>query len=145
MNMASSGSSFAKIVNLETTTSKDNFRLLESTDILNDTDLTIPRSVPLILKTWSTSVCLSKDDLRRISVWVKLHDIPMAAYTCDGLSMISSKLGTPMLLDSYTKTLCEESRGRNCHARALIELNAENDFKDHLVAVVSLLDEPGHT
>nr|GEX70837.1 retrovirus-related Pol polyprotein from transposon TNT 1-94 [Tanacetum cinerariifolium] len=50
------------------------------------------RTVLLILKTLSTSVCLSKDDLRRISVWVKLHDIPIAAYTGDGLSMISSKL-----------------------------------------------------
>nr|GEY47148.1 transcription factor CPC-like [Tanacetum cinerariifolium] len=53
--------------------------------------------------------------------------------TSDGLSIITSKLGTPMLLDSYVYTICEESWGRNSYARALIELHAENEFKDSLI------------
>ncbi|GJW68199.1 hypothetical protein Tco_0122623 [Tanacetum coccineum] len=32
--------------------------------------------------------------------------------------------------------MCEESRGKNSYALALIELNAKNELKDSLVAVV---------
>ncbi|GJZ46106.1 zinc knuckle CX2CX4HX4C containing protein, partial [Tanacetum coccineum] len=41
------------------------------------------RTVPIILKNWSTSVCLSKEHLKKIPMWVKLHDVPMATYTGD--------------------------------------------------------------
>ncbi|GJT99634.1 hypothetical protein Tco_1109973 [Tanacetum coccineum] len=61
--------------------------------------------------------------------------------TSDGLSIITSKLGTPMLLDSYVNTIYEESWGRNSYAQALIELHAENEFKDSLVGVVPLSDQ----
>nr|GEX51325.1 histone deacetylase 14 [Tanacetum cinerariifolium] len=43
-------------------------------------------------------------------------------------------LGIPMLLYSYTNTMYEESWGRNSYARALIELNAENELKDMVVS-----------
>lgn len=78
-------------------------------------------------------------------MWVKLHDVPMAAYTGDKLSVIASKLGTPMLLDLYTNTTYEKSWGRNSYARTLIELNAENEFKQCLVDAVPLLDDAGYT
>ncbi|GJZ46925.1 hypothetical protein Tco_0600757 [Tanacetum coccineum] len=72
----------------------------------------------------------NQEDLRKIRVWIKFHDLSMAAFNGDGLSIIALKLGTPMLLDSYTITICEETWGRNSYARALIELNADNVLKD---------------
>ena len=66
--------------------------------------------VTIILKTCSICVCVSKEDLRKSPMWVKLLDVPMAAFTCDGLS-IASKLGTHVLHDSFTNTMCEESWG----------------------------------
>ena len=99
------------------------------------------RTVLIILKTWSTNVCLEKDYLKRIPVLVKFHYVHMNVYTGDGLSMIASKLGTPMLLDSYTTTMCEELWVRNSYARALIKLHVENEFKDCLVVVVLFLDQ----
>lgn len=119
--------------------SKENMEVV----LLNEPWMT--RTIPIILKTWFASLCLAKEGLKMISVWVKLHDVPMAAYTGDGLSMIASKIGTPMLIDSYTNTMCEESWGRNSYARALIELNAENEFKERLVVAVPFLDKPGYT
>ncbi|GJV62118.1 hypothetical protein Tco_1468218 [Tanacetum coccineum] len=39
------------------------------------------------------------------NVWVKFHDVPLVAYTLDGLSLMAMKIGTPIMLDSkcYTK------------------------------------------
>ena len=78
-------------------------------------------------------------------MWVKFLDIPMAAFTSDGLSIIASKFGITMLLNSYTNTMCEESWGRNSYARVLIKLNEDNVLKDRLVVVVPLLDKPRYT
>lgn len=61
----------------------------------------------------------------------------MVAYTADGLSLIAFKIGTPMLLDSYTNKMCLESWGG--YVRALIEVNASNEFRDTLVLVVPKL------
>ncbi|GKE43238.1 hypothetical protein Tco_1470522 [Tanacetum coccineum] len=58
------------------------------------------------------------------------------SYTSDGLSLIATKIGTPMMLDSYTNSMCLESWGRSSHARVLIEIDACNDFNDNLVMVV---------
>lgn len=79
-------------------------------------------------------MCLAKDDLRRIPIWVKLHDVFMTVYTGDELSIIASKLVMPVLLNFNMKTMCEELWGTNSYVRALIEFNAEIDFKCHLVA-----------
>ena len=69
----------------------------------------------------------------------------MDAFIGDGLTIIASKLGTPMLLDSYKTTMCEESWDRNIYARALIELNVDNELKDWLVAIITWLDKPAYT
>ena len=55
-------------------------------------------------------LCLCiKRRLRKIPVWVSFHEVLMAAFTNDGLSIIASKLDTPMLFDSHTTTMYEES------------------------------------
>ncbi|XP_071687999.1 uncharacterized protein [Rutidosis leptorrhynchoides] len=90
------------------------------------------RNSPIILNTWSPDVSLSKEDLTRAPIWVKLFDIPLAAYTEVGLSVIASKIGKPIMLDSYTTTMCVESWGRPNFARAMIEVGAELGLKDRL-------------
>ncbi|XP_071694872.1 uncharacterized protein [Rutidosis leptorrhynchoides] len=90
------------------------------------------RTVPIILNKWTPEVSLSKEDLTRVPVWVKMYDIPLAAFTAVVLSAIGSKIGKPMLLDSYTATMCTKSWGRPNYARALIEVDSENDLKQSL-------------
>ncbi|GKA15233.1 putative ribonuclease H-like domain-containing protein [Tanacetum coccineum] len=75
-----------------------------------------------------------------IDVWVKFHDAPLVAYTSDGLSLIATKIGTPMMLDSYTNSMCLESWGRSSYARILVEIDACNDFSDNLVMAVPNLE-----
>ncbi|GKC62668.1 hypothetical protein Tco_1095266, partial [Tanacetum coccineum] len=46
------------------------------------------------------------------NAWVKLHGVPVIAFSEDGLSVIATKLGTPLMLDSYTSDMCMQSWGR---------------------------------
>ena len=39
------------------------------------------RMAPLILNTWTPNTKLVKEDITSIPVWVKLHNVPMAAFT----------------------------------------------------------------
>ncbi|GKB87436.1 ARID DNA-binding domain-containing protein, partial [Tanacetum coccineum] len=56
---------------------------------------------------------------------VKLHGVPVTAFIEDGLSSIATKLGTPLMIDSYTFDMCMQSWGRSSYARVMIELRAD--------------------
>ncbi|GKE76103.1 putative reverse transcriptase domain-containing protein, partial [Tanacetum coccineum] len=79
----------------------------------------------LILKKWHPDENLLKEDVSTVPVWVKLHDVPVTAFSEDGLSAIATKLGTPLTLDSYTSDMCMQSWGRSSYARVMIELRAD--------------------
>ncbi|GJR28575.1 cytokinin dehydrogenase 3-like protein [Tanacetum coccineum] len=78
-------------------------------------------------------VNLLKEDDGNIPVWVKLHGVPMTAFSEDGLSAIATKFGTPLMLDSYTTDMCMQLWGRSSYARAMIELRADVKLKDNIV------------
>ncbi|GJS16551.1 integrase, catalytic region, zinc finger, CCHC-type containing protein [Tanacetum coccineum] len=54
-------------------------------------------NVPLILRKWTPMENVSKEDIKSVMVWVKLHDVSITAFTEDGLSVIATKLGTPLI------------------------------------------------
>ncbi|GKA53918.1 hypothetical protein Tco_0752867 [Tanacetum coccineum] len=55
------------------------------------------RNNPLILKKWNPDVNLMNEDVGNVPVWVKLHGVPVTAFSKDGLSAIATKLGQAML------------------------------------------------
>ena len=74
-----------------------------------------------------------------------MHDVPLAAFTADGLSVIASKIGNPVMLDSYTCTICNESWGRSSYARATIEIEADVALKESVTVAVPNIEGDGHT
>ncbi|XP_022014987.1 uncharacterized protein LOC110914505 [Helianthus annuus] len=103
----------------------------------------IIRSQPLFLEVWSPSVKLEKKEVKKVQVWVKIHEVPIVAYTEDGLSLIASAIGEPKALDSFSTAMCVDMWGRSSYARALIEISADNDFKEELVIAVPCMDGDG--
>ncbi|XP_021979806.1 uncharacterized protein LOC110875922 [Helianthus annuus] len=101
------------------------------------------RKVPLFLNVWSPKVTLKKDSIKTVPIWVKLHNVPIVVYTDDGLSLLASKLGVPKRLDSYTADMCVDNWGRSSYARAMIEINADNELKDHITVAIPKMDEEG--
>ncbi|GKB49992.1 hypothetical protein Tco_0900745, partial [Tanacetum coccineum] len=63
----------------------------------------------------------------------------------DDLSIIVSQIGKPIMLDSYTSSMCIESWGRSSFARCLIEINANGVLKKSLNVGVPLIEGLGFT
>ncbi|GJV05871.1 retrotransposon protein, putative, ty1-copia subclass [Tanacetum coccineum] len=80
----------------------------------------------LILKKWHPDENLLKEDVSTITVWVKLHDVPITAFSEDGLNAIATKLG------------------RSSYARAMIELQADLELKDNIVMAMPKIAREGH-
>ncbi|GJT27812.1 zinc knuckle CX2CX4HX4C containing protein [Tanacetum coccineum] len=96
------------------------------------------RLVPLILNKWSPNADLKKAEVKTAPVWVKLHHVPIVAYSEVGLSLIMTQIGRPIMLDSYTSNMCLKSWGRSTYARALIEVHADQDLKESIVISIPL-------
>ncbi|GJY90761.1 putative RNA-directed DNA polymerase, eukaryota, reverse transcriptase zinc-binding domain protein [Tanacetum coccineum] len=50
------------------------------------------RSTPIILHKWSPNLSFSNDEVKKVLVWVKMHKVPVVAYSEDGLSLIASQI-----------------------------------------------------
>ncbi|GKE19065.1 zinc knuckle CX2CX4HX4C containing protein, partial [Tanacetum coccineum] len=103
------------------------------------------RRVPLILNVWTPNTDLKKDVIKVAPLWVKLHHVPIVAYSEIGLSLITTQLGRPIMLDSYTSNMCLSSWGRNTYARTLIEFSAKVELKESIVIAIPLSEGKGHT
>nr|GEV30277.1 hypothetical protein [Tanacetum cinerariifolium] len=77
-------------------------------------------------------------------VWVKLHGVPVTAFSEDDLSVIATKMGTPPMLDSYTSDMCVQSWGRSSYARVMIELRADVELKDNIIVDMPKITREGH-
>ncbi|GJV92530.1 protein LAZ1 [Tanacetum coccineum] len=93
-------------------------------------------NIPMILTKWSPNLSLTKDKVTKVPVWVKLHKVPVIAYSEDGLSLIATQIGQPVMLDAFTSTICGDPWGRMGYTRALIEVSADKELKQEVIMVV---------
>nr|GEZ66793.1 zinc knuckle CX2CX4HX4C [Tanacetum cinerariifolium] len=84
----------------------------------------------IILSKWTMNTRPCKEDLSLISVWVKIHDVLIQVFSEDGISLISSQIGNPVMLDSFTSSMCIESWGRSSFACCLIEIKVDGPLQD---------------
>ncbi|GJV14706.1 RNA-directed DNA polymerase, eukaryota, reverse transcriptase zinc-binding domain protein [Tanacetum coccineum] len=103
------------------------------------------RRVPLILNVWTPNTVLRKEEVKKALVWVKMHHVPIAVYFEVGLSMITTQIGSPIMLDTYTSNMCVRSWGKKEYARALIEISAERELMESIVITIPLGKGKGHT
>ncbi|GJW04131.1 zinc knuckle CX2CX4HX4C containing protein [Tanacetum coccineum] len=103
------------------------------------------RKSPIILKKRSMDTRLLKEELTRIPIWVKLHDIPIQVFEEDGISLIDTFISKPVMLDSYTSSMCNDSCGRSSFARCLIEVNSEADLVDVVTIGIPSLNRDDFT
>ncbi|GKD27769.1 hypothetical protein Tco_1233983 [Tanacetum coccineum] len=67
---------------------------------------------------------------RKVIEKIKLHDVPLQVFEEDGINLIATFIGKPIMLDSYTSSMCKDSWGRSSFARCLIKVNSEADLVD---------------
>ncbi|GJR73623.1 putative reverse transcriptase domain, ribonuclease H-like domain, aspartic peptidase domain protein [Tanacetum coccineum] len=124
----------------------DNGEFLFKFDTKSGMDQVIERcpwlicNTPLILNKWAPNMSLKPGEVNKVPVWVKLYNVPVVAYSEDGLSLIATQIGKPIMLDIFTSSMCVDSWGRISFARALIEISANSDLKKE-VRMAILIDE----
>ena len=66
---------------------------------------------PLVVQKWSPDhVCLDKPE--KIPLWVKMFDVPLEAWSKEGISKLASGLGKPLIMDAMTANMCQFGKGR---------------------------------
>nr|GEU80809.1 zinc knuckle CX2CX4HX4C [Tanacetum cinerariifolium] len=103
------------------------------------------RKSPIILKKWSMDTRLLKEELTCIPIWVKLHDVPIQVFEEDGISLIATFIGKPVMLNLYTSSMCNDSWGRSSFAWCLIKVNLEADLVDVVTIGIPSLTGDGFT
>ncbi|GKE59532.1 hypothetical protein Tco_1498717 [Tanacetum coccineum] len=88
------------------------------------------RNVPIILTKWSPNLSFTKDKVTKVPVWVKLYKVTIMAYCEDGLSLIATKVGKPVMIDSFTSNMCDDPWGKrdvegNGHTNVHIQVEYE--------------------
>ncbi|GKC26645.1 hypothetical protein Tco_1033939, partial [Tanacetum coccineum] len=96
------------------------------------------RLVPIILNVWTPTSKLKREEITMVPVWVKLHNVPIVAYSEIGLSLLTTTLGKPIMFDGYTSNMCVNSWGINSYARALIEVSAEKELMESIVMAIPI-------
>nr|GEU53802.1 hypothetical protein [Tanacetum cinerariifolium] len=82
------------------------FSSIEGLDVVLKNGPWFIRNNPFILKKYNPDVNLLKEDVVNVLVWIKLHGVPVTAFSKDGLSAIATKLAMPKLVgeEFYTCT-----------------------------------------
>ncbi|GKE87805.1 zinc knuckle CX2CX4HX4C containing protein, partial [Tanacetum coccineum] len=88
---------------------------------------------------------LLKEELNCIPIWVKLHDVPIQVFEEDGISLIATFIGKPVMLDSYISSMCNDSWGRSSFAWCLIKVNSKADLIDVVTIGIPSLTKDGFT
>ncbi|GJX13340.1 zinc knuckle CX2CX4HX4C containing protein [Tanacetum coccineum] len=76
------------------------------------------------------TICLDKPELSRIPLWVKIYNVPLEAWNVEGISRIASRIGTPIIMDKVTTSMCKRGYKRASFARVLIEVDAAEEIVD---------------
>ncbi|GJV67413.1 copia protein [Tanacetum coccineum] len=120
------------------------FSSMDGLDVMLENGPWFIRNNSIILKKWHPDENLLKEDVNTVPVWVRLHSVPVTAFSEDGLSAVATKLGTPLILDSYTSDMCMQSWGWSSYARVMIELRADVELKDNIVVAMPKITREGH-
>ncbi|GKA32660.1 RNA-directed DNA polymerase, eukaryota, reverse transcriptase zinc-binding domain protein [Tanacetum coccineum] len=94
---------------------------------------------------WTMITSLLKEELNHISVWIKFHDVPIEVFDEEGIIIIGSHIGKPIMLDAYTSLMFKDSWGRSSFAQCLIEVSLDEPLKESITIGIPLLDGPGFT
>ncbi|GJT98779.1 RNA-directed DNA polymerase, eukaryota, reverse transcriptase zinc-binding domain protein [Tanacetum coccineum] len=60
-------------------------------------------------------------------------NVPLEAWSVEGISAIASSLGKPMMMDTNTAAMCHKGIGNFDFARVLVEMDAEKELKKEIV------------
>ncbi|GJV19201.1 zinc knuckle CX2CX4HX4C containing protein [Tanacetum coccineum] len=105
------------------------FRDSNSLNVVLDKGPWMVKNKPMFVQKWNSEIGMEKMEPKRLSVWVKIVNVPLEAWSVDGISALASSLGKPMLMDTMTATMCHKGVGNFKYARVLMEMDADKGIQ----------------
>ncbi|GJY92303.1 RNA-directed DNA polymerase, eukaryota, reverse transcriptase zinc-binding domain protein [Tanacetum coccineum] len=84
---------------------------------------------PLFLRKWDPTIGMEKIELTKIPLWVSMVNVPLEAWSTEGISALASSLGRPSIMDNMTAKRCKLGEGRMDYARVLVEFDVNKGLK----------------
>ncbi|GJY73860.1 RNA-directed DNA polymerase, eukaryota, reverse transcriptase zinc-binding domain protein [Tanacetum coccineum] len=88
------------------------------------------KNVPLFMQQWNPKIGMKVTEPEKLPIRVKLMNLPMEAWSVEGISTLASGIGTPIVMDNTTAHMCQYGSRRSDFARVLIEIDAKKEMKD---------------
>ncbi|KAF7145034.1 hypothetical protein RHSIM_Rhsim04G0043700 [Rhododendron simsii] len=86
----------------------------------------------LVLQQWHPHMCLKKELVSKIPIWVQLYNVPLELWTAPGLSYVASAIGRPLYADRMTET-CK----RLNYAKVCVEVDVDSELLDSFDVVLA--------
>ncbi|KAG5548392.1 hypothetical protein RHGRI_013920 [Rhododendron griersonianum] len=86
----------------------------------------------LVLQQWHPHMCLQKELVSKIPIWVQLYNVPLELWTAQGLSYVASAIGRPLYADRMTET-CK----RLNYAKVCVEVDVDSELLDSFDVVLA--------
>ncbi|GJT58679.1 RNA-directed DNA polymerase, eukaryota, reverse transcriptase zinc-binding domain protein [Tanacetum coccineum] len=87
---------------------------------------------PLIVQQWNHEIGIQKAEHSKLPLWVRMTDVPLKAWSIDGISALASSLGNPLIMDNMIASMCHNGIGMMDFARVLVEMDVGKDFKKEI-------------
>ncbi|GJZ49115.1 zinc knuckle CX2CX4HX4C containing protein [Tanacetum coccineum] len=117
------------------------FNNKEGMQAIIDKGLWMVNNRPLIMQKWNLEIGMQKAEHCKLPVWVRMTDVPLEAWSTDGISALASSLGIPLIMDAITASMCHSGMGRTDFARVLIEMDANKEFKSVIEVQIKTPEE----
>ncbi|GJV53841.1 RNA-directed DNA polymerase, eukaryota, reverse transcriptase zinc-binding domain protein [Tanacetum coccineum] len=88
---------------------------------------------PMFVQKWDPIIGMDKKEMSTIPIWAKLTNVPLEAWSNEGISALASRLGKPLIMDNMTTRMCKHGSGKMEYARVLVEFDVKKGFKDKIV------------
>ncbi|GJU00634.1 zinc knuckle CX2CX4HX4C containing protein [Tanacetum coccineum] len=93
------------------------------------------KNKPMFVQKWRVGMVLDRAEPSKLSVWVKMLNVPMEAWSVKGISALASNIGKPIIMDDMTAKMHAKGEGRLSFARVLIEIEARKKLKEGIEVV----------
>ncbi|GKB08859.1 RNA-directed DNA polymerase, eukaryota, reverse transcriptase zinc-binding domain protein [Tanacetum coccineum] len=80
---------------------------------------------------WDPTIGMEKVEQTKVPLWVTLVNLPMEAWSTEGISALASSLRKPLIIDNMTARRCQYGEGRLDFARVLVEFDVIKGLCSH--------------
>ncbi|GJV53270.1 RNA-directed DNA polymerase, eukaryota, reverse transcriptase zinc-binding domain protein [Tanacetum coccineum] len=81
---------------------------------------------------FNSDIGMERMEPKKMPVWVKIVNVPLEAWTMEGISALASSLGKPIMMDTMTANMCYKGIGNFEYARVLVEMDAKKEIKSEI-------------